>query len=91
MDMFTISVCDFFPSDVRRRPSFYLVSFIVIRRKFVVPCQLLLEYSARERATHASVYCRCSTSCHMLLFRLLHHLSLFSGRQLVNDHSAQVT
>jgi hypothetical protein len=67
-----------------RRPLFYLVSFIVIRRTFVL-CALLLGYSARNvprmlRYTTAAL--QRSTSCHIWLFRLLHHLSLLRRQSL---------
>ena len=72
---FTISVCDFFPSDVRHH-YVDLLSILFLSMSFAVNllfCQLLLEHSARERATHASVYCRGPT-----VLNVLSHVVIFA-------------
>jgi hypothetical protein len=46
--------------------SFYLVSFIVIRRKFCCSLSVATRVQHSERATHASVYCRCPTALNVL-------------------------
>jgi hypothetical protein len=57
------------PSDVRHHYvglSFYLVSFIVVRRKFCCSLSVATRVQRSERATHTLVYCRCPTTLNVL-------------------------